>query len=76
MSPNCNVHLATLDRQIVSKSLATQDCQITSDNLAIQEGQIASDQIDSCPHDLAMLVMLTSSSLRQGDTCYIQYSTY
>jgi hypothetical protein len=51
------VHLATLDCQIVSKSLAIQDPQITSNDLAIQEGQIASDQDDACPHHLVMLVM-------------------
>jgi hypothetical protein len=51
-----NVHFATLERQIVSKSLAIQDCQITSDDLVIQEGQIASDQNDACPRHLAMLV--------------------
>jgi hypothetical protein len=51
------MHLATLEHQIVSKSLEIQDCQITSDNLAIQEGQIASNQDDACQHHLAMLVM-------------------
>jgi hypothetical protein len=51
------VHLATLERQIVSKSLAMQYCQITSNNLAIKECQIASNQDDACPHHLAMLVM-------------------
>jgi hypothetical protein len=56
MPPNHQLHLATLERQILSKSLAIQDCQITSNNLAIQEGQIASDQDDACPRHLAMLV--------------------
>jgi hypothetical protein len=51
------VHLATLERQIVSKSLVIQDCQITSNNLAIKEGQMASNQDDACPRQLAMLVM-------------------
>ncbi len=51
-----NVHLATLDPQIVSESLAKQDRQITSNNLAITEVQIASNQNDACPRHLAMLV--------------------
>jgi hypothetical protein len=50
------VHLATLERQIGSKSLAIQDRQITSNNLAIKEVQIASNQNDAFPHHLAMLV--------------------
>jgi hypothetical protein len=48
--------LATLERQIVSKSFAIQDCQITSGDLAIKEVQIASNQDDACPPHLAMLV--------------------
>jgi hypothetical protein len=48
--------LATLECQIVSKSLAIQDCQITSNNLAIKEGHIASNQDDACPRHLGMLV--------------------
>jgi hypothetical protein len=51
------VHLATLERQIVSKSLALQDCQIACNDLAIGERQIASNQDDACPCHLAMLVM-------------------
>jgi hypothetical protein len=51
------MNLATLERQIISKSLAIQDGQITSDDLATQEGQVASDQDDTCPRHLAMLVM-------------------
>jgi hypothetical protein len=51
------MHLATLECQIISKSLGIQDCQITSNDLAIKEGQIASDQDDACPRHLAMLVM-------------------
>jgi hypothetical protein len=51
------VNLATLERQIISKSLAMQDCQFTSKDLVIQEGQIASNQNDTFPHHLAMLVM-------------------
>ncbi len=51
------MHLATLEHQIVSKSLAMQDCQITSEDLAIQEGQIASNQDEACPRHLAMLKM-------------------
>jgi hypothetical protein len=50
------VLLATLEREIISKSLAIKDCQITSNDLAIQEGQIASIQDDACPRHLAMLV--------------------
>jgi hypothetical protein len=51
------VHLAALERQIVSKSLTIQDCQITSNDLVIKERQIASDQDDAYPHHLAMLVI-------------------
>ncbi len=50
------MRLATLERQIVSKSLVIQDCQITSNDLAIGAPQIASDQDDACPCYLAMLV--------------------
>jgi hypothetical protein len=51
------MHLATLERQIISESLAIQDCQITSNNVVIGECQIASNQDDACPRHLAMLVM-------------------
>jgi hypothetical protein len=50
------VHLATLEHQIVSKSLAIQDHQIISNDLAIQEGQIAGNKDDACSRHLAMLV--------------------
>jgi hypothetical protein len=50
------MHLATLERCIVSKSLAIQDRQRSSDDLAIQDGRIANDQDDACPHHLVMLV--------------------
>jgi hypothetical protein len=51
------VRLATLDSQIVSKSLVIQDRQIASNDLAIGECQVASDQDGACPRHLAMLVM-------------------
>ncbi len=51
-----NVHVATLEHQIVSKSLAIQDRQITSNDSVIKEGQIASNQDGTCPHHLAKLV--------------------
>jgi hypothetical protein len=51
------MHLATLEHQIISKSLAIQDRQIASNDLAIEECQIASNQDDACPRHLAMLVM-------------------
>jgi hypothetical protein len=51
------MHLATLERQIISKALAIQDRQITSNDLAIKEGQITSNQNDACPRHLAILVM-------------------
>jgi hypothetical protein len=47
------VHIATLERQIVSKALAIQNCQITSNDLAIGIRQISSNQDDACPHHLA-----------------------
>ncbi len=46
------MHLATLERQIIYKSLAIQDHQIASNDLAIGERQIASDQDDTCPRHL------------------------
>jgi hypothetical protein len=51
------VHLATLERQIVSEALAIPICRIASNDLAIRECQIASNQDDACPHHLVMLVM-------------------
>jgi hypothetical protein len=48
--------LATLEHQMVSKSLVIQDCQIKSKDLAIKEGQITSNQNEACLHHLAMLV--------------------
>jgi hypothetical protein len=50
------VHLAILERQIISGALAIQNRQIASNDLAIKERQIASNQDDACPHHLAMLV--------------------
>jgi hypothetical protein len=51
------VHLATLERQIISESFAIQDRQIKTNDLAIQDGQINSNQNDACPRHLAMLMM-------------------
>jgi hypothetical protein len=52
------VHLATLEHQIVSKSLAIQDRQIASNDLAIKEGQVASNQNDAyLPH---LVILMTS----------------
>jgi hypothetical protein len=50
------MHLATLERQIVSKALAVLNCQIASNDLAIRGCQIASNQDDACPGHLAMMV--------------------
>jgi hypothetical protein len=44
------MHLATLERQIVSKSVAIYDHQITSNDLVIGASQIASNQDDAYPH--------------------------
>jgi hypothetical protein len=51
------VHLAILERQIISMYLVIKDRRIASNDLAIREGQIASNQDDACPRHLAMLVM-------------------
>ncbi len=68
-----NLSLATLDHQIVSKNLAIYVCWITSNDLAIEEVKLLTiKMILSDASD----IMLMSSSRRQGDTCYIQYSTY
>ena len=50
------MHLATFERQTVSKALAVHVPQMTIDDLAIGERQISSNQDDACPHHLAMLV--------------------
>jgi hypothetical protein len=73
MLPNCQYNLATLDRQIVSKNLAIHVCRTTSDNLAIKEAKLLAIKATLSNADD---VMLMSSSRRQKDTCYIQYSTY
>jgi hypothetical protein len=73
MSPNCQVNLATLDCQIVSKKLAISFHRTKSGDLAISEAKLlAIKMMLSNAGD----VMLTSSSQRQEDTCYIQYSAY
>ncbi len=51
-----NMHLATIEHQIVSKSLAIQDRQVKSVDSAIKEVHTASNQNDACPRHLAMLV--------------------
>jgi hypothetical protein len=66
------VNLATIDHQIVSKNLAISVRRTKSNNLAIIEAKLLAIK--------AMLsnagdIMLTSSSQRQEDTRYIQYST-
>ena len=68
-----NVNLATLDCQIVSENLAIYVRRTQSDNLAILEAKLlAIRMMLSNDGDL----MLMSSSQKQGDTCYIQYSAY
>ncbi len=68
-----NVNLTTLDCQIVSKKLAISVRRITSTDLAIKEAKLlAIKMMLSNAGD----VMLTSSSQRRGDACYIQYSAY
>jgi hypothetical protein len=73
MSPNNHVNLATIERQIVSKNLAISFHWTKSDDLAMLEAKLlAIKMMLSNAGD----VMLTSSSQRQEDTCYIQYSAY
>jgi hypothetical protein len=73
MSPNCQYNLANLDRQIVSKTLAISVRRTKSDDLAIKKAKmLAIKTMLSNAGD----VMLMSSSQRQEDTCYIQYSAY
>jgi hypothetical protein len=67
------VNLATLDYQIVSENLGISVCRTPSNDLAILEAKLlAIKMMLSNAGD----VMLTSSSQKRGDTCYIQYSTY
>jgi hypothetical protein len=68
-----NVNLATLDCQIIGKNLAISARRTPSNDLAILEAKLLAIKM--------MLrnagdVMLMSSSQKQGDTCYIQYSAY
>jgi hypothetical protein len=68
-----NVNLATLDHQIVSKNLVISVRRTPSNDLAILEAKsLAIKMTRSNAGD----VMLTSSSQKRGDTCYIQYSAY
>jgi hypothetical protein len=68
-----NLSLATLDCQIVSKNLAIYVHGITSNDLAIEEAKSLTIKMTLSN---AGDVMLMSSSQRQRDTCYIQYSAY
>jgi hypothetical protein len=68
-----NVNLATIDCQIVSKNLAISVCRTPNNDLAILEAKLLAIKMTLSN---AGDVMLTSSSQRQGDTCYIQYSAY
>jgi hypothetical protein len=71
MLPNCHVNLAPIDCQIVSKNLAVSFCRTKRDDLAILEAKLlAIKMMLSNAGD----VMLRSSSQRQEDTGYIQYS--
>jgi hypothetical protein len=73
MLPNRQYNLATLDQQIISKNLAISFRLTTSNDLVIIEAKLlAIKMMLSNAGD----VMLTSSSQRQRDTCYIQYSAY
>jgi hypothetical protein len=67
------VNLATIDQQIVSKKLAISVRQTKSDDLAIKEAKLLAIKMTLSN---AGDVMLTSSSQRQEDTCYTQYSAY
>jgi hypothetical protein len=68
-----NMNLATLDHQIVSENLAIAVRQTPSKDLAILEAKLPAIKMTLSN---AGDVMLTSSSQRQGDTCYIEYSAY
>ncbi len=68
-----NVNLATLDRQIVSKNLTISARWTPSNDLAILEVKLLAIKMTLSN---AGDVMLMSSSQRQEDTCYIQYSAY
>ncbi len=63
-------YLAMKEHHIAIAYLAIKKCQIASNYLATKECQVASNH----------LVMLMTSCRRhqskQGDTCYVQYSTY
>jgi hypothetical protein len=66
------VNLATLDRQIVSKNWISF-CRTNSNDLAIKEAKLLAIKTTLSN---AGDVMQMSSSQKQGDTCYVQYSTY
>ncbi len=68
-----NTNLVTLDCQIVSKNLAISACRTPSNDLAILEAKLLAIKMTLSD---AGDVMLMSSSQRQEDTCYIQYSAY
>ncbi len=63
-----NVNLATLDRQIVSENLGISVRRTPSNDLAILEAKLLAIKMTLSD---AGEVMLMSSSLRRGDTCYI-----
>jgi hypothetical protein len=68
-----NGNLATIDCQVVSANLAIFVRRTKSDVLAIKEAKLlAIKMMLSNAGD----IMLMSSSQRQEDTCYIQYSAY
>ncbi len=68
-----HVNLATIDCQIVSENLAITFFRTKSNDLAILEAKLLAVKMTLSD---AGEVMLTSSSQRQEDTCYIQYSAY
>jgi hypothetical protein len=66
-------------------NLATLDCQIFSENLAISVRLTPSNGLAVLEAKLILIkmmlsdagdIMLMSSSQKQGDKCYIQYSAY
>jgi hypothetical protein len=67
------MNLATIDCQIVSEKLAISFCRTKGNDLAMLEAKLLAIKMTLSN---AGNIMLTSSSQRQEDTCYIQYSAY
>jgi hypothetical protein len=73
MLPNCQREFSNNRLSDHQQNLAISVRQTKSDDLAIKEAKLLAIKMTLSN---AGDVMLTSSSQRQEDTCYIQYSAY